>query len=177
MMSTVSTTWILCWLLLHALVGSALAAAEGGSPGACVGAEACVEEASEDDPVALLQARQPAPAAGADENWWRQRAGRSVAAAGAVVGSMTGEEPAEASHTQAVQTQDPLSPSVGSVTVFNATALPLSSSDLYEPAPAVLNFTNGLGARRRLNETNGCAEICNPCWRCLADWRFWVICC
>ncbi|CAE8658128.1 unnamed protein product, partial [Polarella glacialis] len=35
----------------HALMGSALAAAEGGSPGACVGAEACVEEASEDDPV------------------------------------------------------------------------------------------------------------------------------
>ncbi|CAE8618875.1 unnamed protein product [Polarella glacialis] len=48
--------WIACWLLLHALVGSALAAAEGGSPGACAGAEACVEEASEDDPVALLQA-------------------------------------------------------------------------------------------------------------------------
>ncbi|CAE8734950.1 unnamed protein product [Polarella glacialis] len=85
MMSTVSTACIACGLLLHALVGSALAAAEGGSPGACTGAEACIEEASEDDLVALLQARQPAA----------------------------------------------------------ATALPLSSSDLDEPAPAVLNVTNG----------------------------------
>ncbi|CAE8632520.1 unnamed protein product [Polarella glacialis] len=116
MMSTVSTAWIACWLLLHALVGSALAAAEGGSPGACAGAE----EASEDDPVALLQARQPAVAAGADEDWWRRQAGRSVAAAGTVVGSMTGEEPSEASHTQAVQTQDPLTPSVGTVAVVGA---------------------------------------------------------
>ncbi|CAE8697006.1 unnamed protein product [Polarella glacialis] len=118
MILTVSTAWIF-WLLLHALVGSALAAAEGGSPGACAGAEACVEEASEDDPVALLQApvRGAAVAAGADEDWWRRRAGRSVAAAGAVVGSMTGEELAEASHTQAVQTQDPLTPSVGLVAV------------------------------------------------------------
>ncbi|CAE8620881.1 unnamed protein product [Polarella glacialis] len=33
---------------------------------------------------------------------------------------MTGEEPAEASHTQAVQTQDPLTPSVGSVAVGGA---------------------------------------------------------
>mmetsp|Transcript_83619 Transcript_83619/g.150864 ORF Transcript_83619/g.150864 Transcript_83619/m.150864 type:complete len:127 (-) Transcript_83619:471-851(-) len=113
MMSTVSTAWLACWLLLHALVGSALAAAEGGSPGACAGAEACVEEASEDDPVALLQApvRGAAVAAGADEDWWRRRAGRSVAAAGAVVGSMTAEEFAEANHTQAVQTQDPSRPS------------------------------------------------------------------
>ncbi|CAE8614811.1 unnamed protein product, partial [Polarella glacialis] len=63
MKSTVSTAW----LLLLTLLGSALAAAEGGSPSACAGAEACVEEASEDDPVALLQARQPAAAAGADE--------------------------------------------------------------------------------------------------------------
>ncbi|CAE8605343.1 unnamed protein product [Polarella glacialis] len=116
MMSTVSTAWIACWLLLHALVGSAVAAAEGGSPGA----EACAEEASEDDPVALLQERRPAEAAGADEDWWRRRAGRSVAAAGAVVGSMTGEEPAEASHTKAVQTQDPLTPSVDSVAVGSA---------------------------------------------------------
>ncbi|CAE8695423.1 unnamed protein product [Polarella glacialis] len=122
MMSTVSTSWIACWLLVHALVGSALAAAEGGSPGACAGAEACVKEASEDDPVALLQApvRGEAVAAGADEDWSRRRAGRSVAAAGAVVGSMIGEEPAEASHTQAVQTQDPLTPSVGSVAVSGA---------------------------------------------------------
>ncbi|CAE8582626.1 unnamed protein product [Polarella glacialis] len=122
MMSTVSTAWIACWLLLHALVGSALAPAEGGSPGACAGAEACVEEASEDDPVALLQTpvRGAAVAAGAVEDWWRRRAGRSVAAAGAVVDSMTGEEPAEASHTQAVQTQDPLTPSVGSVAVGGA---------------------------------------------------------
>ncbi|CAE8641261.1 unnamed protein product [Polarella glacialis] len=122
MMSTVSTAWIASWLLLHALVGSALAAAEGGSPGACDGTEACVEEASEDDPVALLQAPVlgAAVAAGADEDWWRRRAGRSVAAAGADVGSMTGEEPAEASHTQAVQTQDPLTPSVGSVAVGGA---------------------------------------------------------
>ncbi|CAE8702689.1 unnamed protein product, partial [Polarella glacialis] len=52
--------------------------------------------------------------------WWRRRAGRSVAAAGDVVGSMTAEEPAEASHTQAVQTQDPLTPSVGSVAVGGA---------------------------------------------------------
>ncbi|CAE8594376.1 unnamed protein product [Polarella glacialis] len=100
--------------------GQPFEAAEGGSPGACAGAEACVEEASEDDPMALLQARQPAAAAGADEDWWGQRAGRSVAAAGAVVGSMTGEEPAEASHTQAVQTQDPLTPSVGTVAVGGA---------------------------------------------------------
>ncbi|CAE8609426.1 unnamed protein product [Polarella glacialis] len=120
MMSTVSTAWIAGWLLLHALVGSALAAAEGGSPGACAGAEACVEEASEDDPVALLQARQPAAAAGADEDWWRRRAGRSEPAAGTIVGSMTGEEPAEAGHTQAVQTQDPLAPSVGTVAVGGA---------------------------------------------------------
>jgi len=122
MISNVSTAWIAGWLLLHALVGSALAAAEGGSPGLCAGAEACVEEASEDDPVALLQApvRGAAVAAGADEDWWRRRAGRSVAAAGAVVGSMTGEEPAEASHTQAVQTQDPLTPRVGSVAVGGA---------------------------------------------------------
>ncbi|CAE8645876.1 unnamed protein product [Polarella glacialis] len=121
MMSTVSTAWIARWLLLHALVGSALAAAEGGSPGACAGAETCVEEASEDDPMALLQApvQGAAVAAGADEDWWRRRAGRPVAA-GAIVGSMTGEEPAEASHTQAVQSQDPLTPSVGSVTVGGA---------------------------------------------------------
>ncbi|CAE8581238.1 unnamed protein product [Polarella glacialis] len=120
MMSTVSTAWLACWLLLHALVGSAWAAAEGASPGACAGSEACVEEASEDDSVALLQARQPVAAAGADEDWWRRQAGRSVAAAGAVVGSMTGEEPAEASHTQTVQTQDPLTPSVGTVAVRGA---------------------------------------------------------
>ncbi|CAE8622546.1 unnamed protein product [Polarella glacialis] len=120
MMSTVSTAWIALWLLLHALVGSALAAAEGASPSACAGAEACVEEASEDDPVALLQAPRSAAAAGADEDWWRQRAGRSVAGTGAVVGSMTGEEPAEASHTQAVQMQDPLTPSVGTVAVGGA---------------------------------------------------------
>ncbi|CAE8582024.1 unnamed protein product [Polarella glacialis] len=108
MMSTVSTAWITGWLLLHALVGSALAAAEGGSPGACAGAEACVEEASEDDFVALLQApvRGAAVAAGAATN--------------PLVGSMTGEEPAEASHTQAVQTQDSLTPSVGSVAVGGA---------------------------------------------------------
>ncbi|CAE8614693.1 unnamed protein product [Polarella glacialis] len=87
----------------------------GGSPGACVSAEACVEEDSEDDPVALLQAQQPVAATGADEDWWRRRAGRSVAAAGAVVGSMTGEELADASHTHAVQTQDPLTPRVGLV--------------------------------------------------------------
>ncbi|CAE8617821.1 unnamed protein product [Polarella glacialis] len=126
MMSTVSTAWIASWLLLHALVGSALAAAEGGSPGACDGAEACVEKASEEDPVVLLQApvRGAAVAAGADEDWWRRRAGRSVGAAGAVVGSMTGEEPAEASHTQAVQTQDPLTPSVGSVAVGGAANKP-----------------------------------------------------
>ncbi|CAE8681920.1 unnamed protein product [Polarella glacialis] len=122
MMSTVSTAWIAGWLLLHALAGSALAAAEGGSPGACARAEACVEEASEDDPVALLQApeRGAAVAAGADEDWWRRRAGRSAAAAGAVVGSMTGEEPAESSHTKAVQTQDLLTPSVGLVAVGGA---------------------------------------------------------
>ncbi|CAE8633338.1 unnamed protein product [Polarella glacialis] len=121
MMSAVSIAWIF-WLLLHALVGSALAAAEGGSPGSCAGAEACVEEASEDDPVALLQApvRGAALAAGADEGWWRRRAGRSVAAAGAVVGSLTSERPAEASRTQAVQTQDPLTPSVGSVAAGGA---------------------------------------------------------
>ncbi|CAE8596741.1 unnamed protein product [Polarella glacialis] len=100
-MSTVSAAWIASWLLLHALVGNALAAAEGGPPGGCAGTEACAEEASEDDPVALLQAR------------------RSAAAAGAV-GSVTGEEPAEASHTQAVQTQDPLTPRVGSVAVGGA---------------------------------------------------------
>ncbi|CAE8583887.1 unnamed protein product [Polarella glacialis] len=118
-MSMVSTAWIACWLLLHALVGSALAAAEGGSPGACGGTEACVEEALEDDPVALLQApvRGAAVAAGADEDYWRRRAGRSVAATGAIVGSMTGEE---ASHTQAVQTQDLFTPSVGSVAVGGA---------------------------------------------------------
>ncbi|CAE8593410.1 unnamed protein product, partial [Polarella glacialis] len=122
MMSIVSAAWIAWWMLLHALVCSALAAAEGSSPGACAGAEAYVEEASEDDPMALLQApvRGAAVAAGPDEDWWRRRAGRSVAAAGAVVVSMTGEEPAEASHTQAVQTQDPLVPSVGSVVVGGA---------------------------------------------------------
>ncbi|CAE8581343.1 unnamed protein product [Polarella glacialis] len=72
MMSTVSTAWIACWLLLHALVGSALVAAEVGSAGACAGAEACVEEASEDDPLALLQApvRGAAVAAGAAEDGW-----------------------------------------------------------------------------------------------------------
>ncbi|CAE8619448.1 unnamed protein product [Polarella glacialis] len=122
MISNVSTAWIAGWLLLHALVGSALAAAEGGSPGLCAGAEACVEEASEDDPVALLQApvRGAAVAAGADEDWWRRRAGRSVAAAGAVVGSMASEEPAGASHIQAVQTQDTFTPNVGSVAVGGA---------------------------------------------------------
>ncbi|CAE8583135.1 unnamed protein product [Polarella glacialis] len=122
MMSTVSTAWIASWLLLLALVGSALAAAEGGSPGACAGVEACVEEASEDDPVALLQApvRGAAVVAGAGEDWWRRQAGRSVGAAGAKVGSMTGEEPAEAIHNQAVQTQDPLTPTVGLVAVGGA---------------------------------------------------------
>ncbi|CAE8701726.1 unnamed protein product [Polarella glacialis] len=122
MMSTVSTAWIAGWLLLLAFVGSAMAAAEGGSPGACAVAEACVEEASEDDPVALLQApvQRASVVAGADEDSWQRRAGRSVAAAGAVVGSMTGEELAEASHTQAVQTQDTLTPSVGSVAVGGA---------------------------------------------------------
>ncbi|CAE8683503.1 unnamed protein product [Polarella glacialis] len=69
---------------------------------------------------------------------------------------MTGEEPAEASHTQAVQTQDPLTPSVGSVTVVNATSLPLSSSDLDEPAPAVL--ANGTVVHKPI--VLGCPKMC-----------------
>ncbi|CAE8583631.1 unnamed protein product [Polarella glacialis] len=128
-MSTFSTAWIASWLLLHAFVGGALAAAEGSYSGACAGAEACIEEASEDEPVALLQApvrgAAAAVAAGGDEDWWRRRAGRSVAAAaGSDVGSMTGEELAEASHPQAVQTQDPFTPSVGSVAVGGAANKP-----------------------------------------------------
>ncbi|CAE8590124.1 unnamed protein product [Polarella glacialis] len=154
MMLTVSTAWIACWLLLHALVGSALAAAEGGSPGACAGAEACAEEASEDDPVALLQARRWAAAAGADEDWWR-RAGRSVAAAPAVVGSMTGEGPAEASHTQAVQTQDPLTPSVGSVAVGGAAR---------KECKKTVRSARGFGAATASASRSGAQHRLPPCF-------------